>query len=224
MSTHPMICVPILKKDLNSAQDIADKALKQGADILELRIDALDYPNVDEIIRFIDSLNGNVIVTNRTSREGGFFNGSEVERTEILVDVAGHAHFVDIELQTEEKLRSRVIRKSNSTIISFHDFEKTPRMEELLEIVWQEKELGDLAKFAVMPHNIEDTLKVFQVLLQVEDTIGISMGEIGSYTRVIAGLFGSPITYASLNEGSAPGQLDLQSTKLFLDKFGGVDG
>ena len=75
-----------------------------------------------------------------------------------------------------------------------------------------------------MPHNIEDTLKVFQVLLQVEDTIGISMGEIGSYTRVIAGLFGSPITYASLNEGSAPGQLDLQSTKLFLDKFGGVDG
>ncbi len=34
MSTHPMICVPILK-DLNSAHDIADKALKQGADILE---------------------------------------------------------------------------------------------------------------------------------------------------------------------------------------------
>ncbi len=53
-----------------------------------------------------------------------------MERTEILADVARTCHFVDIELQTEEKLRSRVIRKSNSTIVSFHDFEKTPSIEE----------------------------------------------------------------------------------------------
>jgi len=57
----------------------------------------------------------------------------------------------------------------------------------------------------------------------VEDTIGISMGNLGGYTRVTAGLFGSPITYASLDGGSAPGQLDLKTTRLFLDKFTDVD-
>lgn len=223
MPVKTMICVPIFRPNLNSARLTADKALKLGADILELRIDALQDPDVQEVINFIDSLDGRVIATNRTAREGGLFKGSEEERTEILSDVAGHARFVDIELQTEEKLRSRVIKKSGSSIVSFHDFEKTPSMEELLEIVRQEKELGDLAKFAVMPRNLEDTLTVFQVLLQMEDTIGISMGDLGGYTRVTAGLFGSPITYASLDGGSAPGQLDLKITRLFLDKFTDVD-
>jgi 3-dehydroquinate dehydratase-1 len=223
MPVKTMICVPIFRPNLNSARLTADKALKLGADILELRIDALQDPDVQEVINFIDSLDGRVIATNRTAREGGLFKGSEEERTEILSDVAGHARFVDIELQTEEKLRSRVIKKSGSSIVSFHDFEKTPSVEELLEIVRQEKELGDLAKFAVMPRNLEDTLTVFQVLLQMEDTIGISMGDLGGYTRVTAGLFGSPITYASLDGGSAPGQLDLKTTRLFLDKFTDVD-
>lgn len=223
MSVKTMICVPIFQPNLKSARLTADKALKLGADILELRIDALQDPDIQEVINFIDSLDGRVIATNRTAREGGLFKGSEEERTEILSDVAGHARYVDIELQTGEKLRSRVIKKSGSSIVSFHDFEKTPSVDELLEIVRQEKELGDLAKFAVMPRNLEDTLTVFQVLLQVEDTIGISMGNLGGYTRVTAGLFGSPITYASLDGGSAPGQLDLKTTRLFLDKFTDVD-
>ncbi|MEN6592456.1 MAG: type I 3-dehydroquinate dehydratase [Methanobacterium sp.] len=223
MPVNTMICVPILQPDLKSARITADKALKLGADILEFRIDALQDPDVQEVINFIDSLDGKVIATNRTSREGGLFKGSEEERTEILSDVAGHTRFVDIELQTEEKLRSRVIKKSGSSIVSFHDFEKTPSVDELLKIVRQERELGDLAKFAVMPRSLEDTLTIFQVLLLVEDTIGISMGDLGGYTRVTAGLFGSPITYASLDGGSAPGQLDLKTTRLFLDKFTGVD-
>lgn len=223
MPAKTMICVPIFQPDLLSAGKTADKALKLGADILELRIDALQDPDSDKVINFLEALDSEIIATNRTAQEGGLFKGSEMERTEILADVAGHAQFVDIELQTEEKLRSKVIKKSSSSIVSFHDFEKTPGMEDLLEIVRRERKLGDLAKFAVMPHNLEDTLRVFQVLLQVEDTIGISMGDLGGYTRVTSSLFGSPITYASLDGGSAPGQLDLSTTRLFLDKFMDVD-
>lgn len=154
------------------------------------------------------------------AQEGGLFKGSETERTDILRDIAGYADYVDIELQTEEKQRLKVIQASNSNIISFHDFKITPDVEELLEIVNEEKKIGEIAKFSVMPNNIGDTLKVLQVLLQVDNTIGISMGDLGRYTRVTASLFGSPITFASLDEASAPGQLDIGSTKLFLHKFG----
>jgi len=195
-------------------------AIKLGADILELRIDALQDPDPHRITTWMDSLDCKIIATNRMQKEGGSFRGSEGERTGILVEVAGNADFVDIELRTENKYRSKVIKSSKSSIVSFHDFEKTPTVEELLWIVSQEKKLGDIAKFAVMPRNMQDTLTVLEVLSQVKNTIGISMGYLGRYTRVVAGLFGSPLTFASLDTGSAPGQLDIETTRKFIDKFG----
>ena len=127
---------------------------------------------------------------------------------------------MDIELETEDEYLEKIINGSKSTIISYHDFNKTPSIDFLLEIVKREKKLGDIAKFSVMPQNISDTLVVLNVLSQVQDTIGIAMGDIGMYTRIIAPLFGSPITFASLNNKSAPGQLDIVNTKKFLDKLG----
>lgn len=221
MSPQTMICVPIFKKDLNSAQKTADEAVKMGADILELRIDALQNPDLDDIIDFMDGLECKLIATNRTSLERGLFKGSETERTHILREVAKHVDYVDIELQTDKKLRSKVVNASKNSIISYHNFEKTPDVQELLKIVKLEKKIGDLAKFAVMPQNMGDTLKVLQVLMQVEDTIAISMGELGKHTRVTAPLFGSPITFASLDDLSAPGQMDIESTRQFLEKFSG---
>jgi 3-dehydroquinate dehydratase-1 len=45
------------------------------------------------------------------------------------------------------------------------------------------------------------------------------MGKLGIYTRVVAPLFGSPITYASLDDVIAPGQLDIKTTREILDVF-----
>lgn len=220
MHLKPMICIPIFQNDLDSALKSANTAIKLGADILELRIDALKDPDPQSIKTWMNSLNCRIIATNRMLKEGGSFRGSESDRTEILVEIAEHADFVDIELQTENKYRSKVIRAAKSSIVSFHDFEKTPSVEELLMIVSQERKLGDVAKFAVMPRNMQDTLTVLEVLSQVKNTIGISMGDLGRYTRVVAGLFGSPLTFASLDIGSAPGQLDIETTRKFMDKFG----
>ena len=147
--------------------------------------------------------------------------GPEDERTEILEEVADHADYVDIELQTDVKYRSKVIQASKSTIISYHDFQKTPYLNELQEIVKQEKELGNMAKFAVMPQNMQDTLNVLEVINMEDNTIGIAMGELGRYTRVVAPLLGSPITYASLGAESAPGQLDVKDTQEIIDKLMG---
>jgi len=127
--------------------------------------------------------------------------------------------FVDIELQTHVKYRSKVIKSSPSCIISYHDFKKTPNMSELLNVVEKEKDLGDIAKFAVMPRNIQDTLTVLEVLSRVSNTIGISMGDLGKYTRVVAPLFGSPLTFASVDVESAPGQLNINTTRNILKQL-----
>ena len=220
MSVKPLICVPIIQKDMNSALKSANNAKKLGADILEFRIDALENPDSEKIWKIIDDVDYRFIATNRMQKEGGFFKGSESERTNMLIEVAEQVDFVDIELQTASKYRSKVIKASKSSIISFHDFDRTPDLKELLNVVEREKELGDIAKFAVMPQRIQDTLIVLEVLSQVQNTIGISMGELGRYTRIIAPLFGSPLTFASSDIKSAPGQLDIQTTRKFLGQLG----
>jgi 3-dehydroquinate dehydratase-1 len=221
MTSKPLICVPILKKDSKDVLKVAREAIKSGADLVELRIDALLDNDPQNVIHLIEEINHPLIATNRIKDESGYFNGSELERTRILVEAADYADYVDIELQTNEKLRSEVIRAAKSTIISFHDFERTPPTSELLEIVRKEKELGTIAKFSVMPHNRQDTLNVLEVVNQNDNTIGIAMGKLGRYTRVVAPLLGSPITYASLDGGSAPGQLDLKDTKAIIETLKG---
>jgi 3-dehydroquinate dehydratase I len=215
-----MICVPIFEKNYESVLQSAKNSIEAGADLLELRIDVLNNPNPDDVSNMIREINFPLIATNRKKDEGGYFKGSESERIDILLGAAKKASIVDIELKTEDEYLEKIIKCSKSTIISYHDFKITPSIDFLLEIVRREKQLGDIAKFSVMPQNISDTLIVLNVLSQVHDTIGISMGDIGMYTRIIAPLFGSPITFASLNNESAPGQLDIVTTKKFLDKLG----
>ncbi|KAF5064415.1 3-dehydroquinate dehydratase [anaerobic digester metagenome] len=223
MILKPLICVPILEKDRKSVLKVASEAVNAGADLVELRIDALLDSDPQSIIHLMEEINYPLIATNRMREEGGHFMGSEAERTEILVEVADHADYIDIELQTDEKCRSQVIRAAKSTIISYHDFQKTPYLNELLEVVKREKELGSIAKFAVMPQNMQDTLNVLEVVNQHDNTIGIAMGKMGRYTRVVAPLLGSPITYASLGGGSAPGQLDVKHTQEIIYKLIGDD-
>jgi 3-dehydroquinate dehydratase-1 len=214
-----MICVPIFEKNYESILEAAKNSINAGADLIELRIDAMDHPNPDEVSNIIKDVNYPLIATNRMIEEGGSFKGSEAERTDILLAATKHADIIDIELQTDEEYLNKIVKASKSTIISYHNFEKTPSVDVLLKVVNQERKLGDIAKFAVMPRNISDTLIVLNVLSQVKKTIGISMGDLGRYTRVVAPLFGSPITFASIDTISAPGQLDIHTTKNFLDKI-----
>ena len=81
------------------------------------------------------------------------------------------------------------------------------------------KHLALLAKLAVMPQKMQDTLTVLEVVCRCENTIAIAMGKLGSYTRVVAPLLGSPITYASLEGEIAPGQLEIKTTREILDVF-----
>ncbi|MEN4017600.1 MAG: type I 3-dehydroquinate dehydratase [Methanobacterium sp.] len=223
MFKKPMICAPILERKSESVLESAKKAVDLGADIIEFRIDALEDPDADEIQNIIAEINHPLIATNRVKSEGGFFNGSEEERISILIKAAKYADIVDIELQTETELQEKVIKASKSTIVSYHNFKKTPSFRELLDVVAREKEIGDIAKFAVMPNNNKDTLTVLKVLSEVSNTIGIAMGDIGKYTRLIAPIFGSPITFASIGNESAPGQLDIQTTKYILQKLAVID-
>ncbi len=213
------VCVPIFEKTYESAIEAAKNSIIAGADLLELRIDFLENPDPDAVKTLIHEINFPVVATNRRKEEAGFFRGSESDRIEIILEAARTADIVDIELGSDIEDLEKIVKASNKTIISYHDFEKTPSADFLLEIVDKEKKLGDIAKFAVMPQKMSDTLIVLDVLSRTDGTVGISMGTMGSYTRVVAPLFGSPITFASYENGSAPGQMNIQTTKDIINKL-----
>ena len=97
-------------------------------------------------------------------------------------------------------------------IVSMHDFRKTP--ENLEEIHRRLCGLDpDIVKIAVMANHPHDNLRVLEMIRQSKvPTIGICMGDIGIPSRILAGKFGSPITFATFHHerAMAPGQLTFQ--------------
>ncbi len=217
MYSQTKIAIPIFQNDCENVIKVAEDCIEKGADVLEFRIDALKNPDIDEIKNTIKEINFPMIATNRISTEGGSFKGSEEERFNILYQCADLVEYVDIELQSNDEYIEKLHKTQAKTIISYHDFEKTPDLNEIMYIVEKEQELGDIAKVAFMPKDLEDTLTILAVLSHCENTIAISMGDLGSYTRVMASKFNSPITFAAGTDVTAPGQIDIETMKALLN-------
>ena len=217
MYSQTKIAIPIFQEKCSDVIAVAEDCIDKGADILEFRIDALKNPEISEIKKTIEEINFPMIATNRINSEGGSFKGSEEDRFNILYECCDLVDYVDIELQSDDEYINRIHETGTKTIVSYHDFEKTPDLNEVMYIVSKEQELGDIAKVAFMPQDLEDTLTVLAVLSHCENTIAISMGDLGSYTRVMASKFDSPITFAAGTDVTAPGQIDIETMKALLN-------
>lgn len=217
MYSQTKIAIPIFQDNCKDVIQVANDCIDKGADVLEFRLDGLKNHDIGEIRDTIKEIDFPMIATNRISSEGGSFKGSEEKRVNILYQCSDIVDYVDIELQTKDEYIELIQNTNAKTIISYHDFEKTPDLNEIMYIVDKEHELGDIAKVAFMPQDLEDTLTILAVLSHCEDTIAISMGDLGSYTRVMASKFDSPITFAAGTDVTAPGQIDIETMKALLN-------
>ncbi len=215
------------------------KAAEMGADVLEIRLDLLgirDSGLAVEITGKIKAENGlPLILTNRSSAEGGKWEGSEKERIEILKELLSSFSWegsvdavdaVDIELSAGEKEKAELIstakKQGKTVIVSFHDFEKTPSFQEMEKIIEEAFRAGaDIAKLAVMPGSLQDILDLLRLTLNAREArrpvCTIAMGKLGKHTRVIAPLYGSVLSYASVESSAAPGQLQANEVKKMME-------
>jgi 3-dehydroquinate dehydratase-1 len=211
------IAVPIFKKNKYEILKIANEYIDKGVDIVELRIDGITNPNPKIVKEIIQEINFPTIATNRMKNEGGFFKGSDNDRIAILEVASEFTEYIDIELQNKVEHIKSIVETGVKTIISYHDFEKTPPLPQMLNIVKEELKIGDIAKIAVKGNTLEDTIDVLAILSKCDNTIAISMGDLGSYTRVIASKFKAPITFAASDDVTAPGQIDFETMKWILN-------
>ncbi|HEX54921.1 MAG: type I 3-dehydroquinate dehydratase [Candidatus Altiarchaeales archaeon] len=219
-----MICASITENRLG---DMVRLANSSNADLVELRLDYVS--DIDEISQ-IGKIEKPVIVTCMPRWEGGNFDGSDEKRINILLKALDFSEYITVELMTEKRLRDGLIERARENnkkvILSYHDFNGTPPINKILEILERERGEGaDIAKVAFMPRNYEDVLEVMRALVIKKNDnkfgipiIAVSMGEIGKVSRILAPILGSYLTYASIEKGreSAPGQLTVNELRQIL--------
>ncbi len=203
MPTH--LAVAIAAENTTSALAQAD-SVSGVASLVEYRLDLMGDFNLEHLLEH-SSLPA--IITCRPRRQGGRFVGPEQERLDILNRaVALGAPFVDVESDTLTSIHRS--RSSPTQLIgSHHDFEGMSGDWASTGMLIRSQG-ADVVKLVGNGKMIEDVLPPLVWLSQLNHPgIGITMGEAGAITRILAPRFAQAfLSFAALGEGTAPGQIE----------------
>jgi 3-dehydroquinate dehydratase I len=231
----PKVCVPMVGETLTQLTEEAEFFKTIDLDVVEWRVDffehADDVEKVKDALGVIRSILTDcpLIFTFRSAKEGGKREISPsryVELNKAIIET-GQVDIIDVELSTNESDLKPLIELARSntvyTIVSTHDFDKTPEKEEIVTRLRYAQELGgDLPKIAVMPKNSADVLTLLDATNTMKEfysdtpIITISMAGKGVISRLAGEIFGSALTFASANKASAPGQVPVTELRNIL--------
>jgi 3-dehydroquinate dehydratase/shikimate dehydrogenase len=218
------ICLCLTGKTLARDLEILEK-YRRYVDIAELRADYLEPDERYQIRRFPEMAGLPVVLTIRRDIDGGHYVSGEGSRITLLAKGLAYAEadrrrnfaYVDLEEDLNVPSLEEAARTFGTRIIrSWHNTKGVN--EDIPGKLRKLRRVGDeLVKAAVMPHTLDDVVKVYQAAKETKDLekILLCMGEYGANTRILAEFMGSAISYTSALEepdlpAAAPGQLDPQ--------------
>lgn len=231
----PKICVPLVGNTLDALMREARLAENPAVDMAEWRADCfdgvLDYEKLKSAFYSLrKTLSKPLLFTVRTVDEGGKLEIAHERYFTLLSEVIRDLKpdLVDIELSCGEvncrKLIKDAKKNTVATVLSSHNFESTPTDGNMLAILSKAAEYGgDIAKLAVMPDTPADALRLLSVSESFSSSnpdipvIAVAMGRLGRISRACGGFFGSAVTFAALEQSSAPGQIPFNEMRKILD-------
>lgn len=224
----PLICTPLVGRTRERVLAEAASVVAKKPDVIEWRVDFFDgigdTAAVLDTGRALRAAAGDtpIIFTRRSIKEGGepiAIGDEEVVRLYDAVGASGLVDFLDFEMSNDagqvQSVRESARRHGTRVILSYHNFGYTPGLDFLVQRFLEAERLGgDVAKVAVMPRDRADVLTLFAATSQAEakariPLISMSMGPLGSVTRMIGGVFGSALSFAVGEGSSAPGQIPI---------------
>ena len=204
----PRICAVIVNSDLR-----AIKEAEPLVDLFEVRIDLIG----DGWQELVKQITRPWIACNRCAEEGGQWQGSEARRIEgLLQAVELGASIVDIELRTKNLNKiAQMVKRRTQCLLSFHDLDRTPSLDEMKTIVRQQVKAGaDICKLVTTARSFEDNVAVLQLIADFPEVklVSLAMGPLGSMSRICCPLVGGEFTYAAIEKGkeSAQGQITVR--------------
>ncbi|HON18341.1 MAG TPA: type I 3-dehydroquinate dehydratase [Salinivirgaceae bacterium] len=208
---NPHICLSLGKIDYKTAASTVKESV-----LCEIRFDLLNFSNDEysELFR----LGKNIIATCRSK------DVAEIEnRLRFALEQGCYA--IDIDVSLPPRLKSQLIslakQKERKIILSYHNFDGTPKPETLKSLCDEMLKSGpDYIKIATMGQCPFDLVNLISLYQYHQPLIAFAMGEMGKATRLLAPILGAPFTYASLEEyGTAPGQLNYETVDQFLQTY-----
>lgn len=231
----PKICVPMVGDSVETLIEEAKHIKTLEIDLVEWRVDFFNQvAEIEEVKEVLSEIRGilnsiPLIFTFRSVKEGGEKEISAAYYLELNQKIAetGLVDIIDIELFNDETDVINLIDTAHAnhvyTIVSNHDFEKTPSKEEIIARLQKAQELGaDLPKIAVMPKSPADVLTLLDATNTMNEQyadrpiITMSMAGKGVISRLAGELFGSALTFGAAKKSSAPGQIDVKDLRKVL--------
>ncbi len=239
----PKICVPLTETTFDALVYAVRNLSDSTFDFVEWRADFYeafrDSEARTEALQMLRDELGEtpILFTIRTKEEGGQADISVAEYESINRNVVetGFADLVDVELMKGDDVMKRLCKAASDTahscspvkiVGSRHDFQKTPDKSVIIDSLCRMQNLGaDVAKFAVMPTCERDVLTLLSATIAMKEShnntpfITMSMGPLGAVSRVCGSLTGSAVTFGTVGNASAPGQLPANLLKTFLENL-----
>jgi len=218
----PLICVAVTGRD--TEQTITRIHGLSSPDLIEIRFDYSMDPIDPSQIR--DATETPLIATNRPVYQGGLSKEAEEWRLKTLYEAceAGF-EYADVELADPASgdAVKHVHDAGSRCIMSHHDFEATPTLEELNRLHARAKSIGtDVVKLVGTANCYGDNIIYLAYISAKPGNVSFGMGLHGVPSRVLSPLMGGAFTYASTGEGeeSAPGQLTLGKMRELYEAMG----
>ncbi len=232
----PKICVPIIGKNKEDIIKEVKELKEECLDVIEWRVDFFEnVENIQEVKNTLYELKSYIsniplLFTFRSIVEGGEKLISKDYYITLNKEISntGLIDLLDVELFIGDEIVEEVVnfahKKGVKVIISNHDFNKTPKKEEIISRLCRMQELGaDLPKIAVMPQNEKDVLVLLEATNEMfriyadRPIVTMSMSGVGVISRLCGEIFGSALTFGAAKNVSAPGQISFKELNSVLN-------
>lgn len=225
----PKVIVPIVGKTREEILSKGRELTNIPLHVVEWRADF--YEDVFDTAKVLDTLKQlraalgeiPILFTFRTLKEGGEKDISMEQYTQLNTAVAnsGDADAVDVEIFSGDQVVAQniaAIHKAGKVVVgSNHDFHKTPSQADLVYRLRKMQDMGaDLPKIAVMPQSKADVLTLLSATEEMSrcyadrPIITMSMSADGVLSRLCGEVFGSSMTFGTVGQASAPGQIPVE--------------
>jgi 3-dehydroquinate dehydratase/shikimate dehydrogenase len=154
-----------------------------------------------------------LVFTCRARSEGGGMDDADPRRARLLLEAIRRG-FDYVDIEHKSGLPDLMAAKSGrGLVVSFHDLEATPAdLDGLYAAMIVQG--ADVVKIAVTPRSIADVARLLALAARVQKSgprplVAIAMGPLGVMSRVLAGRYDAPFTFACAEAGAAvaPGQV-----------------
>ena len=232
------ICVPIVGPMIEDILSQVQEAVQAKVDLIELRPDMWmkgshlhEEEYIPTIVNLVEEVHSryekmSILFTWRTLAEGGETLLSNENYCNLLQAIVNQnvVDAVDVELFAYTDRIGQIIKEAHhqniQTVMSYHNFQSTPKLEILHGYAERMISAGaSVIKFALMPTTSDDVLSVLQFTKELTERypqlprITMSMGQLGQMTRTCGHVFGNCLTFGTLGQASAPGQVEVAVLK-----------